>query len=54
MFDSIELEQGISDIYDTGVRDDVLSLLYQAKEEICMAVKTPSSLTDYTTYSKNF
>ena len=46
MFDSIELEQGISDIYDTGVRDDVLSLLYQAIEEIYMAVKNLSGLTE--------
>ena len=46
MFDSIELEQAISDIYDAGVRDDVLSLLYQANAEIHMAVKTPSGLTE--------
>ena len=42
MFDSIDLEQALSDIYDVGVNDDTFSLLYQAN----MAVKTPNGLTD--------
>jgi hypothetical protein len=46
MFDSIDLEQAISDIYDAGVKDDTLVLLHKANEEIHMAVKTTSGLTE--------
>ena len=46
MFDSIDLEQAISDIFDAGVNDDNLVLLHKANEEVNMAVKTPSGLTD--------
>ena len=46
MFDSIDLEEALSDIYDTGVDDDTLALLYQANKEIHMAVKTPGGLTN--------
>ena len=44
MFDSMDLEQAISDIYDAGVDDDTLALLYEANKEVHMAVKTPSGL----------
>ena len=46
MFDSINLEQAISDIYDAGVKDDCLALIYKANAEISMAVNTPSGLSD--------
>ena len=46
MFDSINLEQAISDIYDAGLKDENLSLLYKANKEIFMAVNTPNGLTD--------
>ena len=46
MFDSIDLEQALSDIYDAGVKDDTLELLYQANKEIHMSVKTPNGLTE--------
>ena len=46
MFDSICLEQALSDIYDAGVNDDTLTLLHQANTEIHMSVKTPNGLTD--------
>ena len=46
MFDSINLEEAISDIYDTGVDDDNLALLYNANKNINMAVKTPHGLSD--------
>ena len=46
MFDSINLEQALSDLYDTGVDDDNLHLLYEANKEIHMSVKTPTGLTD--------
>jgi hypothetical protein len=46
MFDSINLEQAISDIYEAGLKDENLSLLYKANKEIFMAVNTPNGLTD--------
>ena len=46
MFDSIELKQAISDIYETGLDDDNLSLVYNANREIFMAVNSPGGLTD--------
>ena len=46
MFDSIDLQEAISDIFDVGVNDDSLCLLYKANSEIQMAVKTPSGLTE--------
>ena len=38
MFDAVNLEQALSDIYDTGVKDDSLALIYEANKEIMMAV----------------
>ena len=46
MFDSIDLEEAISDIYDAGVQDDTLVLLHKANKDIQMAVKTPTGLTE--------
>ena len=46
MFDSINLEEALSDIYNVGVDDNTLSLLYQANAEVHMAVKTPAGLTE--------
>ena len=46
MFDSINLRQAISDIYETGFKDDNLLLLYKANKEISMAVNTPNGLTE--------
>ena len=46
MFDSVDLEQALSDLYDVGVKDDTLSLLHKANKEVHMAVKTLSGLTD--------
>jgi hypothetical protein len=46
MFDSIDLEEALSDLYDVGVDDDTLALLYQANAEVYMALKTPAGLTD--------
>ena len=45
MFDAIYLEKAISDIYDVGVSDDNLSLLYKANNDVRMAVNTPDGLT---------
>ena len=46
MFDSIKLQQAISDIYEAGLKDENLSLLYQANKEIYMAVNTPGGLSE--------
>ena len=46
MFDSINLEQALSDIFDGGVNDDTLVLLHTANAEIHISVKTPGGLTD--------
>ena len=46
MFDSINLLEALSDIYNVGVNDDTLSLLYQANAEVHMSVKTPTGLTE--------
>ena len=46
MFDSVNLEKAISDIYDTGLKDDNLVLIYKANKEINMAVNTPSGLSE--------
>ena len=45
MFDSINLQEAISDIYNVGLNDDSLALIYDANKEIQMSVKTPSGLT---------
>ena len=46
MFDSIDLDQAISDIYDVGLNDDTLVLLHEANKDIQMAVKTNNGLTE--------
>ena len=46
MFDSVDLEQALSEIFDVGVDDDTLALLHKANKDVHMAVKTPSGLTE--------
>ena len=46
MFDSMNLKQAINDIYEAGLKNNNLSLLYKANNEIMMAVNTPSGLTE--------
>ena len=46
MFDSMNLREALSDIYDAGMDDDTLALLHNANKEIQMSVKTPTGLTD--------
>ena len=46
MFDSINLEETISQIYDYGLNDNNLALIYKANEKINIAVKTPGGLTE--------
>ena len=46
MFDSMSLDIIISDIYDCGVKDDLLVLLYEANKNIHMSVSTCYGLTE--------
>ena len=46
MFDSVNLEGAINDLYDYGVEDDQLQLIYKANKEVYMSVKTSGGLTD--------
>ena len=45
-FDSIDLKEANSDIFDVGVQDDSLALLYNANEEIQMSVKNSIGLIE--------
>ena len=40
------LEETLNDLYDGGMTDDNLSILYEANKKVKVAVKTPHGLTD--------
>ena len=46
MFDSVNLKKAINDVFDAGLKDDNLVLVYKANEEVSMAVNTPSGLSE--------
>ena len=46
MFDSINLQDAICDVFDYGLNDDNLALVYKANQKVHMAVKTPGGLTE--------
>ena len=46
MFDAINLEEALCDVYDAGLKDDNLALIYRANKEINMAVNTPAGLSE--------
>ena len=46
MFDSMDLEESISDLFDTGIKDDTLALIYNANKNIKVKVKTPAVLSE--------
>ena len=46
MFDAIQLEQALIDLYQYGVQDETLGILYNANKEIDMAVKTVYGQTE--------
>ena len=52
MFDSMKLEESISDLYDSGMKDDSLLLLYDSNNNIKVKVKTSSGLTAENTFEK--
>ena len=46
MYDSMELDEAISDLYDIGIKDDTLVLLSEANRNIKLCVQTPYGLTE--------
>ena len=52
IFDSMDLEEAVSDLYDTGVKKYSLSLLYEANKDIKVQVKTPYGLSAETCFKK--
>ena len=49
MFDGMNLKEALSDLYNTGVQDDTLDILYQANKSVNVRVKTQFGLTDEVT-----
>ena len=52
MFDSMNLQEAVSDLFDSGVKDNTLALIYEANKNISMRVKTPSGLSAETSFEK--
>jgi hypothetical protein len=42
----MSLNEAISDMFDAGVQDDNLTLLYEGNKDVMMTVKTPSGMTE--------
>ena len=45
MFDSMDLEEAISDLYDSGMKDNTLALLYDANRNVKVKVKTATGFS---------
>ena len=45
MFDAEEVPQVLNALYESGVEDDMLALLFKANENVTFAVKTPNGIT---------
>ena len=52
MFDALWLDECINDLFDAGVKDDELALIYEANKVNKVAVKTPFGLTSRETVNK--
>ena len=52
MFDSMNLQEAVSDLFDSGVKDNTLALLYEANKNINVKVKTPSGLSAETYFEQ--
>ena len=46
MFDGMHLKEALCDLYDSGVTDDTLNLIYDANKKVQVQVKTPHGLTE--------
>ena len=51
-FDSMWLEESINDLYEAGIQDDELPLIYKSDETSEIAVNTPFGITDRETVHK--
>ena len=51
-FDSLWLDECINDLFDAGIKDDELALIYEANRVNKVAVKTPFGLTSRETVNK--
>ena len=51
-FDSMWLEESINDLWDAGIQDNNLSLIYKMNEKVQVAVKTPFGLSERTEIEK--
>ena len=45
-FDTLWLQECLNDLYDSGVNDDKLALLYNVNSNVKVAVKTPVGKTE--------
>ena len=52
MFDSMVLKESISDLFDSGIQDDTLTLLYEANQNVRVKVKTHSGLSVENTFDE--
>ena len=46
MFDGMNLKEALSDLFNSGIEDDTIQLLYQANKDIAVQVKTPFGRTE--------
>ena len=52
MFDSMSLSEACADLYDLGLRNNKLQVLYKANRGVAINVKTTSGLTEEATINK--
>ena len=45
-FDSMWMEECVNDLWEAGIQDDHLALIYEVNKNVNVAVKTPFGLTD--------
>ena len=45
MVDGMDVEEASGDLYDYGIKDDHLSLIYRANKDVVINVKTPHGLS---------
>ena len=42
----MKLGEALSDLFDSGIEEDTISLLYEANKEVAVRVKTPFGMTE--------
>ena len=51
-FDTLWLDECINDLYNAGIDDNNLALIYEANKDNKVSVKTPFGITDRKTINK--